>query len=291
MKPLKILVLDDDTETLKTINKILIGAYENIELLNATEGNFALEIIHTENPDIIISDWQMPKMTGLELIEILRRKPETAIIPVIICTGIMLQKENLIEARTHGAIDYIRKPVEESELIARINSIVHFLEMRDNYHKVLEEKKELEKILLQDELEKLTKEINTRILIQFKNNELLRNTMERLRDMPFCTESSNCKKYITEVVSDITNGIFNENWENMTIAFEKLYPTFFDNLLSKFPQLSKNEKRLCALLKLGLSTKDISAITMQSQRAVEVARHRMRTKMELSKDENISDYL
>lgn len=291
MNYLKILIIDDDTEILHTINNILTNNFQNSEVLSATNASFALEILKEEKVDLIISDWSMPQMTGIEMINILQQNSETALIPVIICTGLMLKKEHFAEALNKGAIDYIKKPVDEVELIARINSIIRYKELYNQYLIEFDNKKELEKKLLEEKVEKADKEISTRVLMLSKYNELLKNTAEKLRKLPTCTNGNLCKPHIADIVSDITTNIFNENWENMIISFEKLYPSFFTDLMSKHSDLTKNETRLCALLKLGLSTKEISAITMQSQRAVEMARYRLRTKLNLNSDENFVNYL
>jgi len=290
MNYLKILTIDDDTEILNTINNILTNNYKKAEVLSATNASFALEILKEEKVDLIISDWSMPQMSGIEFINILQQNSETALIPVIICTGLMLKKEHLAEALNKGAIDYLKKPVDEVELIARINSILRYKELNNQYLTELNTKKELEKKILEEKVEKADKEISTRVLMLSKYNELLKNTAEKLRKLPTCTNSNFCKPHIADIVSGITTNILNENWENMIITFEKLYPSFFTDLMLKYPDLTKNETRLCALLKLGLSTKEISAITMQSQRAVEMARYRLRTKMNLNTDDNFVNY-
>jgi DNA-binding CsgD family transcriptional regulator len=66
---------------------------------------------------------------------------------------------------------------------------------------------------------------------------------------------------------------------------------FYDKLNEKFPNLSANEKRLCAFLRLNMSTKEISAITYQSINSITVARSRLRKKLELDSDENLISFL
>ena len=119
-----------------------------------------------------------------------------------------------------------------------------------------------------------------------KYNEALKNTAEQLKKIAYCKNDKEKKDLVADILSNITNSIFNENWENMIISFEKIYPSFFTDLSNKYPSLTKNETKLCALLKLGLSTKEISSVTMQSQRAIEMARYRLRKKLDIDKNNN-----
>jgi len=75
-------------------------------------------------PDLIITDWEMPIMNGIEFIKLLKSNEKTHDIPVIMCTGVMTTPENLKTALDAGAVDYIRKPVEKLELMARVNSML-----------------------------------------------------------------------------------------------------------------------------------------------------------------------
>ncbi len=203
----------------------------------------------------------------------------------------MLEHKNMLEALNSGAIDYIKKPIEKIELLSRVKNMLNLVDINNKYLKSELEKSELEKKHLEDKIKQANKEISARVLLLGKYNELLRNTSQLLKKLPTCTNSNHCKPHIDEIIVNITSSIYNQNWENMVISFEKIYPSFFTNLKDKFPSLTKNEIRICAFLKLELTTKEICNVTMQSYRAVEIARHRMRTKMGLSKEESILDYL
>lgn len=285
----KILLVDDDSKILNLITNILSQNIESVEVFCSTNVNFALEIIKNEKPDLIISDWVMPQLSGLDLMNILHSNTQTAIIPIIICTGIMLKKENLINALNNGAIEYIKKPVDEVELLARVNSILRYVKIQREYNLEQESKKELETQILEERIALAEKEISTRVLMLSKYNEVLKNTAEQLKKLAYCKNEKENKALIADIITNITNSIFNENWENMIISFEKLYPSFFTDLSEKYPNLTKNETKLCALLKLGLSTKEISSVTMQSQRAIEMARFRLRNKLNLSKNDNFQN--
>jgi len=287
----KILAVDNDTSSLHIINQILLNSNKNFEILNAQSGKFALEIIENETPDLIITDWDMPEMTGIELIKILQSNPKTAVIPVIVCTGIMQRSEDLSTALGIGAIDYLRKPLEAIELNARVNAMLKFIET----YKLLSIEREnnaiLEKKFLEEKIEHQNHELSNRLLLINKYTEVIKNTAELLRKMPTCINRTLCKPHIEGIISNINSLSLNEKWEEFNTSFEKLYPTFFSKMLEKYSDLTKNELRLSALLKLNLSTKEISTITQQSIRAIEMARFRLRQKMKLQKDDIINNFL
>lgn len=81
-------------------------------------------------------------------------------------------------------------------------------------------------------------------------------------------------------------------WEEFEYVFVQVHPDFFETLGTRFPDLTPNEKRLSALLRLNLSTKDISNITHQSVHSITVARTRLRKKLGLSNtNENLVTFL
>jgi two-component system, cell cycle response regulator len=114
-----ILAVDDDPLTLISLKKILSG--EGKEILTAEDGEEALNIALEKQPHIIITDWRMPKMNGLELCKILRRTSTTQHIYIVMLTSYETDDE-LIQAFEAGADDFITKPFTPKVLEARIHS-------------------------------------------------------------------------------------------------------------------------------------------------------------------------
>ena len=81
------------------------------------------------------------------------------------------------------------------------------------------------------------------------------------------------------------------DWEEFRLYFQEVHQSFEKNLTTAFPDLSPNDKKICALLKLGLSTKDIASITFRELRSVESARNRLRKKLGVSSEVNITNFL
>ncbi len=128
-----ILIVDDQPENLQVITDIFIKSKLQYEILQAPNGKIALKIIEKVLPDLIITDWEMPEMDGIEFIKQLKQNANTVDIPVIMCTGVMTSSKNLETSLQAGAVDYIRKPIDEIELIARTRANLH---LADNYVKI-----------------------------------------------------------------------------------------------------------------------------------------------------------
>lgn len=115
-----LLVVDDNSDVRYFIRKYFDSNYR---VLDAENGQQGLEIALTEQPDIIISDVMMPVMDGIQLIKTIRAKSELSHIPTILLSAKTTRKDT-IEGLTFGADDYIYKPFDSSELIARVEAIL-----------------------------------------------------------------------------------------------------------------------------------------------------------------------
>ncbi len=118
---LKVLVADDFATMRKIVRNILkqIG-FEHI--LEAEDGAAALLLIKQEKVGLVVTDWNMPNMSGLELLQALRRDPETAKVPVLMVTAEGL-KENVLEAVKAGVNNYVVKPFTAEVLEEKIEAI------------------------------------------------------------------------------------------------------------------------------------------------------------------------
>ena len=116
---MKILSVDDSA----IIRKIIRGAVEvlDFELLEASDGLEAVEVLEKEYREIalILLDWNMPGMNGLEFLKKIKGSPEFARIPVMMVTT-ESEKENIIKAIQAGAVHYMTKPFTIEELIKKI---------------------------------------------------------------------------------------------------------------------------------------------------------------------------
>ena len=121
-KNIKILVVDDFATMRKVLRNLLKqGGYENI--VEAADGIAALQIIKNEKIDFIISDWNMPNMSGLDLLKTVRADKEVSDTPFLMVTAETLP-ERVISAVKAGASSYITKPFTADVLNEKIAKIM-----------------------------------------------------------------------------------------------------------------------------------------------------------------------
>lgn len=270
----KVLIVDDEPENIKTIAEMLEREHPEYRLYQATTGQTALEIAKDHKTDLVISDWQMPGMSGIELTKALKSDPDTHHIPVIIVTGVMLTPADLEIALAAGAHDYMRKPVDAVELSARTHSALRIVSMH-----------------LQD-IQNKNKELDEKTLLLIKNNQFNINLEKKLSNL---VESENlsakAKSDIREIINALNEKLNEDNWQQFEIAFHNVYPGFSNSLLSRFPELTPGELKHSILISLGLNIKDMASVLHQHPDSIKVTRSRIRRKLGLSNEINLQSFL
>jgi len=114
-----ILIVDDVPLNLQMLGGLLQS--KGYEVAPASSGAIALEMAQTQTPDLILLDIQMPEMDGFKVCKLLKENPLTKDIPVIFLTA-FVETEDIVRGFELGAVDYISKPFNSSELIARVNT-------------------------------------------------------------------------------------------------------------------------------------------------------------------------
>ncbi|MBN2299325.1 MAG: chemotaxis response regulator CheY [Deltaproteobacteria bacterium] len=120
-KNMKILVVDDFS-TMRRIVKNILRQLNFNNIIEADDGSTALDVLQKEKIDMVVSDWNMPKMTGLELLKAIRSDDALKDIPFLMVTA-EAQQENIIEAVKSGVSNYIVKPFTAETLGQKINQI------------------------------------------------------------------------------------------------------------------------------------------------------------------------
>ena len=126
--PPRLLVVDDTPVNLKLLADLL-GA-KGYGVVTASAGPEALEKVEKEQPDLVLLDVMMPGMSGYEVCRKLRESPATAMLPVVMVTALDPAQERVkgIEA---GADDFLTKPINQQELLARVKSLLRIKALRD----------------------------------------------------------------------------------------------------------------------------------------------------------------
>jgi len=396
----KLLLVDDEPLNLKLYDKMLKDF--NFQIITAANGKECLEKVNEHFPDLILLDWNMPVMDGVEALEILKKDVATMDIPVLMITGVMTSSEDLSFAMSIGAIDFLKKPFDKLELSARVRNILLLSEslkaLKEQY-RLLENKnvfitsliesiphpviycslegimllcnKSFEQLLNLDKNELIGKSVyryfqseevgfhvqkdielaQSKMSASYEKNVfpgdklfiVSKNLVFNDQDNPtgiitVFTDVTDLKKANEDIVNtkkielisstlklmhlnELNNSLINDLvkvnpytnkegqelirqmsqkfrmnmaeqiWNDFETRFENAFDSFYTVLLEKFPSLTPNERKLCALLRSGLSSKDIAILTFQNPQSVDVARYRLRKKLNLVNDENLIDFL
>jgi two-component system phosphate regulon response regulator PhoB len=118
---IKILIADDEPNQLELMAFNLENA--GFSVIKAQNGKEALQFTEDHNPDLIIIDWMMPNMSGIDVCRILRSRTDTKLLPIIILSARSEEGDKSLGLDT-GADDYISKPFSPKELISRVKALL-----------------------------------------------------------------------------------------------------------------------------------------------------------------------
>jgi tetratricopeptide (TPR) repeat protein len=150
----------------------------------------------------------------------------------------------------------------------------------------------LEKESLKKELDFKNKEMVLNVMSLMKKNELLADLSEKLIKIDHEATTPEGKDTIKKVAKELQKSQEEEIWKEFSLRFKEVHGDFYDKLLAKFPSLGPNDLKLCAFLRLNMSSKDIAALTGQRISSLETARHRLRQKLGISNaDVNLITFL
>lgn len=127
--PGKVLVVDDVAANVELLKSLLIR--EGYHVVTASDGQQALEMVASENPDLVLMDVLMPKLSGYEVCERLKQNRATRLTPVVLITALH-EREDKIQGINVGADDFLIKPVNAHELRARVGSLVRLKRYTDD---------------------------------------------------------------------------------------------------------------------------------------------------------------
>ena len=176
---------------------------------------------------------------------------------------------------------------EQNNKIEKLNAEYRIL---NEEYQELNKQLKLSNAQINKELELNQKSLTASTLKIIQNAERDAYTIQRLLQIEKHTDGDG-KRELNALVSDYKRASYNSNWEEFEILFEKVHGSFYKDINSSFPTLTSNERKLCAFLKLNMSNKDIANITFQSEEALKKARLRLRQKLQIDREINLSTYL
>ena len=149
---------------------------------------------------------------------------------------------------------------------------------------------ETEKMVLDEKLEFQTRELTTNVMHINKMNEQVVQIAEKLKTLSIDEDSANTQ-IIKSIIRELGQGSLNDPLKEFEVRFQKINNVFYKNLTDKFPDLTPNELKMCAFLRLNMSTKEISSLTYQTENSIMVARTRLRQKLDITRNENLVTFL
>jgi CheY-like chemotaxis protein len=123
---LKILVVDDNAHMRKLVVTIL-QAFGAMQIFEASDGTQALAVLRDANPDVVILDWMMEGMSGLEFAKEVRTSPNTPnpFVPIIMLTG-HTAMDHVRQARDAGVNEFLAKPVSVKAILTRLIAVIEY---------------------------------------------------------------------------------------------------------------------------------------------------------------------
>ncbi|OJU08538.1 MAG: hypothetical protein BGN88_10710 [Clostridiales bacterium 43-6] len=233
----------------------------------------------------------------MQVLHKLKENKITKEIPVVMATGIKTESEDLKQALDSGAVDFIRKPIDEIELLARVQAALRLVYYYNENRRRLKTIHRQEKEIINQKAEEYKKEL------EFKKKELINNALQLLHfmentsgmvtelkkiNLDICDDNSNELK---QIIAKYQNDSFDIKWAEFEERFDEVHFDFYRSLLKDFPNLSANDRKLCVYFKMDMENKDIAALTFSSYEAVRKARNRLKYKLGLSSEENLVEFL
>ena len=146
---------------------------------------------------------------------------------------------------------------------------------------------------LQREIQDKNAELFTQTSFTIQKNQLIMTIKELIDEFYHGPKDQRNLLLFYRKIETLLNNNLNtdDDWKMFLIKFEEKHPYFFKRLKDLYPQLTANDLKLCACLKLNFDSKDIASFMNMSVRAVENSRHRLRKKIDLSAEQKLSDFI
>jgi DNA-binding response OmpR family regulator/DNA-binding CsgD family transcriptional regulator len=276
-----ILVADDDPGNRELVISTMSSLAQGIKVLSAADGSKVMEIIEKRNVDAVLLDWEMPVLDGLETLKQIRQSEKGKTIPVIIYTGVMTSTGNLVKALQEGATDFVRKPTEPIELIARIQSALRLHAEFTARLELEQENASMRSQMLQNEIENLRNELSGYLAQLARKNEVL----SEVREMMLSGEKELAGDHIDKIIEG------EAYWDEFFQRFNRFDKVFLDLLAQHPGEFSLSEQKFCLLLRLGMSSKDISSLLNITPAAIEKKRYRIRKKFDLDSSASLERHI
>lgn len=196
----------------------------------------------------------------------------------------------------------IRKRIDRERRLLKLKQKKEMHQQKiDHENEVLSAQQEIdklrnEKLRIENEKNKTEVELKTKELAGYamqitQKNETLYGLKEQLKHISQKV-NPDAQKYLHKLIKNIErNTNQKEDWEKFEFYFDQVYEDFTKRIREKYPDLTPNDIKLCAYLRMNLSTKEIAPLLNISIRGVEISRYRLRKKLNMPQNENLIDFM
>ncbi len=139
----------------------------------------------------------------------------------------------------------------------------------------------LEKEKIKSELDIRDRELTVNLISLIRKNEMLADISDKLMQLEHNAKGIEAKESLSQISQELRNSTNDKMLNEFSTRFKEVHAGFYEKLLKAYPDLSQNELKLCAFLRLNMSTKDIAELTGQQIASIDTARYRLRKKLSL----------
>jgi len=277
-----ILIVDDRSSDRALYREYLKN--KDYQFFELTDGSEVLAFLTTQAIDLILLDWQMANMGGLATLRALVGDDNFSEIPVIVITGFREQKV-LKESFDNGSVDFIFKPVSETELNSRVNRIIlqkeKLIPQKELKQKISSKQAQLAKVeVSNDELFTNLKEIK----LQVKNAHKLLNS----GDVSSQVKAKDILRRINLKIEKLNNS--KQDWDEKKV-YETIEPDFLAKLSVINTKLTPIDLKHCMYMKMNLDNHEIANVLNIEVKSVQMRRYRLRKKLHLTEDQDLLAFL
>ncbi|GCC53068.1 hypothetical protein SanaruYs_33090 [Chryseotalea sanaruensis] len=191
-----------------------------------------------------------------------------------------------------GFIFYRHQKVKVRKNFELLQSRQKLSESREQLANVELENIKLKEKELKQELELRNKELTSYTVNFIQKNELLEELELKLQSLKKTATDPELAKELNGLLQHVNKKLnIDRDWEDFKLTFENVHQNFFGNLLKDYPDLSPAELKLCALLRLNMGTREISALLGISADSAKTARYRLRKKLNLGQEQSLNDFI
>ena len=264
--------------------KLYKKAYENLEIASVLKDSLqhANDELKVKNLEKIYINEQKIRESAITINELELKKLRSDRQIIIVVIALLILSITLIFFIIRSRMK--DKLIKTNAILSEQEKILRDKEME------LQHIKEQE---LKQAIDQKNRELSSYALSYTKDNEFLANLSEELKNLllEINPRDKEHREHIRNILTQLKQHYSTDNWQEFRYYFEQVHPSFYDRLDEISSGMTQRQKRLCAMLYIGLSTKEISSITFREVRSIESARNRLRKKLNIPEEETIQEFL